>query len=50
MDNKFYKLGGTRGADRGIIHSEKWEKHKNSTHAKSNSTKFSLIFFFYNGY
>ena len=52
MDIKsFTNWGGPGGWAGGIIHSEKWENHKNSAHTK---LKFPitliLIFFFYDGY
>ena len=36
-------LGGPRGREGGIIRSEKWENHKNSTH---NKIKFYIIFIY----
>ena len=49
MDVKsFTNWGGQGGRAGGIIRSEKWEKHKNSTHTK---IQFYIIsIFFYDGY
>ena len=50
MDIKFLHMGGPGGQAWGIIHSENWKNHKNSTNYK---IKFYIIFidlFFYDGY
>ena len=45
MDIKNFKYGGTgKGRADGVIYSEKWENHKNSTHTK---IKFYIIWIFF---
>ena len=47
MDIKsFTNWGGPGGRAGGIIHSEKWENHKNSTHTKIQFYIISITFFF----
>ena len=41
----FTNWRGTRGQAKGIIHSEKWENHKNSTHTEIKFYIIYLIFF-----
>ena len=53
IDIKNFKYGGTGGAGKeragGVIRSEKWENHKNSTHTKI-KLDIIFIFFFNDGY
>ena len=51
MDIKgFTNLGGPGRRTGGVIRSEKWEDHKNSTNTKTKLYIIFIIFFFYDGY